>query len=322
MKVLVVGGAGYIGSHTVYELIRASYEVVVFDNLSTGYKTFVHPDAKFYKGDVRKYKDLEKVFLAEKNIDAVMHFAAKIVVPESVKDPLSYYSNNVEGVRTLLEAVRDFKVKYFVFSSSAATYGEPKNPECKETDDTIPINPYGETKLACEKLIKWSAAAYNFNYICFRYFNVAGADKSLKIGLYKDQITHLIPLAVQAALGVKDKLLIFGTDYPTKDGTCIRDYIHVTDLAVAHVKAISYLEKNKKSEIINLGSGTGYSVLEVASAVNNIIPIKIENAPRRDGDPAILIANIDKAKLLLNFKPTLFLKDMIQSDIDFRKLHK
>ncbi|MDR2822081.1 MAG: UDP-glucose 4-epimerase GalE [Acholeplasmatales bacterium] len=322
MKVLVVGGAGYIGSHTVYELIRAGHECIVFDNLSTGYKDFVHPNAKFYFGDVRNYKDLENVLKKEENISCVMHFAAKIIVPESVSIPLEYYSNNVEGVRVLLEIVRDFKIKHFVFSSTAAVYGEPETGICLEDNILNPINPYGETKLACEKMIKWASEAYNFTYIIFRYFNVAGADSSLKIGLFKDQITHLIPIAVQAAIGIREELLIYGNDYPTKDGTCIRDYIHVSDLAKAHVSAAIYLEEKNKSETMNLGSSNGYSVLEVADTVNNISSIKYRFTSRRAGDPAILMADSSKARRLLNFKPLFSLEDMIKSDIAFRRNYK
>lgn len=320
MRVLVVGGAGYIGSHTVYELIKDGHEVVVLDNLSSGYQDLVHPEAIFYFGDIRKKEEVSAVFTKEK-IDVVMHFAAKIVVPESVKEPLDYYYNNVEGVRILLEVMNSYKVKKIVFSSTAAVYGEASGV-CYEDSPTKPINPYGETKLACEQMIKWTASAYGFSYVIFRYFNVAGADDSLKIGLKKDQLTHLIPLAIQAVLGIRDQLTIFGDDYPTQDGTCVRDYIHVSDLAYAHVLGAKHLLDGGKSEIMNLGSNDGFSVLEVAKTVNEIVPLKYGFGPRRDGDPAALVASNEKAKNLLNWKPKRTLKDMIISDLNYRKTLK
>jgi UDP-glucose 4-epimerase len=317
MRVLVVGGAGYIGSHTVYELIKDGQEVIILDNLSSGYMELVHPKAKFYRGDIRVKSDVESVFKQEK-IDVVMHFAAKIVVPESVKEPLEYYYNNVEGVRVLLETMKDFNVKKLVFSSTAAVYGEASGV-CHEDMITKPINPYGETKLACEKMIQWVANAHDFNYVIFRYFNVAGADASLKIGLMKDQLTHLIPVAIQGIIGLRDHLTIYGNDYPTKDGTCIRDYIHVSDLAYAHVLGAHYLKNGGKSETMNLGSNSGYTVLEVAEAVNQIAPLKVVIGGRRDGDPAELIASNDKAKKILKWIPKFNLEDIVRSDYNYRK---
>jgi UDP-glucose 4-epimerase len=317
MRVLVVGGAGYIGSHTVYELIKNHQEVIILDNLSSGYMELVHPEAKFYQGDIRLKADVVNVFKKEK-IDVVMHFAAKIIVPESVQIPLEYYYNNVEGVRVLLEVMNEFNVKKFVFSSTAAVYGEASGV-CQEDMVTKPINPYGETKLACEKMISWVANAHDFKYVVFRYFNVAGADKSLKIGLMKDQLTHLIPVAIQGIIGIRDHLTIYGNDYPTKDGTCIRDYIHVSDLAYAHVLGAHYLFDGGKSETINLGSSTGYTVLEVAQAVNDIAPLKVVIGPRRDGDPAELIASNEKARRILKWVPKYSLKDIVLSDYNYRK---
>ncbi|HBG33043.1 MAG TPA: UDP-glucose 4-epimerase GalE [Acholeplasmataceae bacterium] len=317
MRVLVVGGAGYIGSHTVYELIKDHQEVIILDNLSSGYMELVHPEAKFYQGDIRLKADVVNVFKKEK-IDVVMHFAAKIIVPESVQIPLEYYYNNVEGVRVLLEVMNEFNVKKFVFSSTAAVYGEASGV-CQEDMVTKPINPYGETKLACEKMISWVANAHDFKYVVFRYFNVAGADKSLKIGLMKDQLTHLIPVAIQGIIGIRDHLTIYGNDYPTKDGTCIRDYIHVSDLAYAHVLGAHYLFDGGKSETINLGSSTGYTVLEVAQAVNEIAPLKVVIGPRRDGDPAELIASNEKARRILKWVPKYSLKDIVLSDYNYRK---
>jgi len=317
MKVLVVGGAGYIGSHTVYELLRANHEVAVLDNLSTGHRSFVPKEAKFYKGDITKKEDVEKVFKNEK-IDAVMHFAAKIVVPESVVKPLSYYYNNVEGVRVLLECVVEHGVKRFVFSSTAAVYGDAKGV-CHEDDVLAPINPYGETKLAVEKMIKWTANAYDLSYVVFRYFNVAGADKTLEIGYKNNKATHLIPIANEAALGIRDQLNIYGNDYDTEDGTCIRDYVHVTDLAQAHVLGVEYLEKGGASKAMNLGSNKGFSVLEVVKTLEKITPVKYAYAPRRDGDPALLVASNDQAKKILGWEPELTLEDMIVSDLNYHK---
>jgi len=323
MKVLVVGGAGYIGSHTTYELIRAGHEVVVFDNLSTGTRSSVHPQAKFELGDIRCKGDITRVLEAEarsgKPIDVAMHFAAKLIVPESLSQPLAYYKNNVEGLRTMLEALVECGVKNVVFSSTAAVYGEPKSPECREDDPTEPINPYGETKLACEKMIKWVAAAHGLSYCILRYFNVAGADDSLEIGLDKDQLTHLIPLVMQTALGLRDRLSIFGSDYDTPDGTCIRDYIHVTDLAQAHILGASYIMENNCSLLANLGSGTGFSVKQVVDAALELFDVPYEYTARRAGDPAKLIANIDRARAVLGWEPQRDLTCILKSDYNFRR---
>jgi UDP-glucose 4-epimerase len=319
MKILVVGGAGYIGSHTVYELVAQGQEVIVFDNLSTGYRQFVPQGVTFYQGDIRHYDELADCVTQAGTIDCVMHFAAKIVVPESVEKPLEYYSNNVEGVRVLLEIIRDFKIPHLIFSSSAATYGENKTGVFKEKDALRPISPYGETKVIDERMIAWASQAYGFSYLCFRYFNVAGAHPSLEIGLKKDQITHLIPLCIKAGLGQIPSLQIFGNDYPTPDGTCIRDYIHVCDLAKAHILGIKYLASGKSSTIFNLGSGKGYSVQEVISLAQSIIPFTAVLAPRRAGDPAKLIAQTVRARKELKFKPQYSLEAMIKSDLAFRQ---
>jgi UDP-glucose 4-epimerase len=322
MKVLVAGGAGYIGSHAVYELVRAGHEVAVLDNLSTGRRQDVHPDATFYWGDIRRGDDLERAFVAEaaagKPVDVAMHFAAKLIVPESVSEPLAYYENNVEGLRTMLEAMVKCGVKNIVFSSTAAVYGELESGICHEDDITVPINPYGETKLACEQMIKWTAAAYDMNYCILRYFNVAGADSTLEIGLAKDTLTHLVPLVMQAALGQREKLSIFGADYDTPDGTCVRDYIHVTDLALAHILGAQYLLDNNKSIIANLGSGTGYSVKEVVDEALKLFDFAYEYAPRRAGDPARLTADTARANTVLGWQPKLGLVDILRSDYEFR----
>ncbi|MCL2807764.1 MAG: UDP-glucose 4-epimerase GalE [Coriobacteriia bacterium] len=322
MKVFVAGGAGYIGSHTVYELIRAGHEVVVYDNLSTGCRDAVHPGARFYEGDILDKDRIVQVLQtesAEGAVDVAMHFAAKLIVPESVSMPLAYYHNNVEGLRQMLLGLMESEVTSIVFSSTAAVYGEPQKGECLEDDYTLPINPYGETKLAAERMIKWASEAHGLNYCIFRYFNVAGADSTLEIGLNKDQLTHLVPLIMQAALGQIEKLSIFGSDYDTFDGTCVRDYIHVTDLAKAHVKGAEYLCKQNSSLLVNLGSGEGYSVKEVVDAASKLLPLAYEFVPRRPGDPAKLYANITKAREQLGWQPELGLNDILQSDLDYRR---
>ncbi len=322
MKVLVIGGAGYIGSHAVYELIRSGHEVVVMDNLSTGYKEFVHKEARFYLGDITKKEDLVRVFKEEcekKPFDVVMHFAAKLIVPESVSKPLEYYHNNVEGVRLMLEVMSEFNIKNVVFSSTAAVYGDTTKDVCEEEDRCEPINPYGASKYASENMIRWVCNAYDMNYCIFRYFNVAGADSSLEIGLKKDVLTHLIPVAIQAGLKIRDHMDIFGDDYNTKDGTCIRDYIHVSDLAYAHVLGAEYLVKNHKSLLVNLGSNEGYSVKEVVDVVSKYLPVEYKIVGRREGDPAKLIASNKKAKELLGWTPKYKLEDMVKSDLEFRK---
>lgn len=319
MKVLVIGGAGYIGSHAVYELIRDNNEVIVMDNLSTGKEEMIHKSAKFYLGDITKKEDLDKVFSSEKNIDVVMHFAAKLIVPESVSMPLEYYYNNVEGVRLMLDAMIRHGVKNVVFSSTAAVYGEPIKPICEEDDYTLPINPYGASKLATESLIKWVCNAYKMNYCIFRYFNVAGADESLEIGLDKDNLTHLVPIVTQTILGKRDKMKVFGDDYDTPDGTCIRDYIHVSDLALAHILGAKYILDNNESILVNLGSNNGYSVKEVIDAASKYGKVNYEIVERREGDPAKLIASNSKAKDILGWIPKYSLDDMIRTDLEFRR---
>lgn len=322
MKVCVIGGAGYIGSHTVYELIDDHHEVVVIDNLSTGKREAVHKEARFYEGDITVFEDLDAIFekeCAEKPFDAVMHFAAKIVVPESVEQPLMYYHNNVEGVRVMLDVMVKHGIKNVIFSSTAAVYGQPATGICKEDDETNPINPYGETKLASEKMIKWVCEAYDMNYCIFRYFNVAGAHESLEIGLDRDNLTHIIPITVQTALGIRVSMKIFGDDYETEDGTCVRDYIHVSDLAYAHVLGMKYIVENNKSGTFNLGSSKGYSVKEVVDEVSKFAPINYSMDDRRPGDPAKLIACADRAKEILGFETKRGLETIIATDINYRK---
>lgn len=305
MNVLVLGGAGYIGSHTVYELIDNGHNVSIIDNLETGYKQAVHPKAKFYEGDLRNKDFLNSVFKELSNIDCVIHFAANSLVGESMENPLKYYDNNLLGTKVLLEVMLENKVKNIVFSSTAATYGEPENIPILETDNTNPTNTYGETKLAMEKMFKWVSKAHDLKYVSLRYFNACGAIQGANIGEAHNPETHLIPIILQVANGTRDKISIFGDDYPTKDGTCIRDYIHVTDLAQAHILAMEYLLRGGESDIFNLGNGFGFTVKEVIQTTEKVIGKKINSviANRRAGDPAVLVASSDKAKNVLGWKP-------------------
>lgn len=304
MKVLICGGAGYIGSHTVYELIDRGHEVVVFDSLVKGHRAAVHKKAKLYVGDLRDRDAIDTVF-AENKIDAVIDFAAFSLVGESCSQPLAYFDNNVYGTLRLLEAMNRAGVKKIVFSSTAATYGEPKNIPITETDPTEPINPYGETKLTVEKLLKWSDEAYGLKYVVLRYFNAAGAHISGEIGEDHSPESHLIPIILQAAAGARDHISVFGEDYPTADGTCVRDYIHVTDLADAHIKALEKLEADNASATYNLGNGKGFSVKEVIETAKKVSgrDIKVLMEDRRAGDPPTLIASSQKAIEELKWTP-------------------
>jgi UDP-glucose 4-epimerase len=303
MSILVVGGAGYIGSHTVKYLQDMGEEVIVVDNLQKGHRESINVKY-FYQTDIRDKSNLVKVFELH-TIDAVVHFAASSLVGESMDKPLDYYDNNVYGMKCLLEVMKDYHVKKIVFSSSAATYGEPNLIPILETNNTSPTNTYGETKLAMEKMMKWVDKAYGIKYVSLRYFNAAGAHPLGNIGEDHTPETHLIPLILQVPLGKRDKIYIFGDDYDTKDGTCIRDYIHVLDLASAHYLSVKYLRENNESNIFNLGSGEGYSVKEIIDVArkvtNHLIPAEIKE--RRPGDPAILIASSDKARKLLGWQP-------------------
>ena len=315
MRLLVLGGAGYIGSHTAVELLDRGHEVVIADNLITGYKQAVPKEAVFYQGDIRDYNFLNNLFKKEK-IDAVIHFAAFSLVGESVTNPLKYYENNLYGTKVLLQAMIDNNVDKIVFSSTAATYGEPENIPILESDRTCPTNPYGETKLAMEKMMKWSANAYQLRYVSLRYFNACGAHKSGKLGEAHNPESHLIPLVLQVPNGKRESVSIYGTDYDTPDGTCIRDYIHVTDLAKAHILAVEYLMKGGESNVFNLGNGVGYSVREVIETARKVTghPIPAVEIPRRAGDPARLVASGEKAKTVLGWEPKITsLEDIIRS---------
>ncbi|WP_138420603.1 UDP-glucose 4-epimerase GalE [Aquibacillus sediminis] len=303
MTILVTGGAGYIGSHTVLYLQEQGEKVVVLDSLQKGHKQAV-VDVPFYQGELHDNAVLDRIFVDNK-IDAVIHFAADSLVGESVKDPLKYYDNNVIGTHHLVKKMIEYDVKTIVFSSTAATYGEPDSIPIQESDTTVPTNPYGETKLAIEKLLKWSDQAYGLKSVCLRYFNAAGADPEGRIGEDHTPETHLIPIVLQVALGQRDNVKMFGDDYPTEDGTCVRDYIHVMDLAQAHYLAVKKLKSTKQSAIYNLGNGQGFSVKQVIDTCRNVTEhdIPAEVAPRRAGDPAILIASSEKAKTELEWTP-------------------
>lgn len=323
MKVLVLGGAGYIGSHTVKALCEENIDVVVADNLVTGHIEAVDSRAKFYKGDIRDINFLDDLFSKEK-IDAVIHFAAYSLVGESVTDPLKYYDNNLCGTKVLLESMVKNNVDKIVFSSTAATYGEPENIPILESDRTEPTNPYGETKLSMEKMFKWTANAHGLRFVSLRYFNACGADESGKIGEAHNPETHLIPIILQVPNGQREFVSIFGNDYPTKDGTCIRDYIHVTDLAQAHILAVKYLMNGGNSDIFNLGNGVGFSVREVIETARKVTghPIPVKDVERRAGDPAQLIASSEKAKKVLDWKPEHdSLEEIIASAWNWHKNH-
>lgn len=323
MSILVLGGAGYIGSHTAYEIIENGGEVVVADNLQTGHEQALHPKAKFYKGDIRDKEFLDKLFEREK-IDYVIHFAADALVGESMENPLKYYDNNLYGTMVLLKSMIEHDVKKIVFSSTCATYGQPEIVPITENEKQSPTNAYGETKLAMEKMMKWTDYAHGLKYVALRYFNAAGAHKSGKIGEDHAIETHLIPLIMQVPNGQRKEIKIFGDDYPTKDGTCIRDYIHVTDLAKAHILAMEYLSKGGRSEAFNLGTENGYSVKEVIEMSGKVTkhPIPSVIVQRREGDPAELISASEKAMKILGWKPECSdLEEIITTAWNWHKNH-
>ncbi|MGL4897171.1 MAG: UDP-glucose 4-epimerase GalE [Cetobacterium sp.] len=303
-NILVTGGAGYIGSHAVVELLDSGYNVIVLDNLENGYIELVDKRAKFYQGDIRDINSFENIF-EENKIDAVMNFAGYIKVGESVFEPNKYYLNNTYGVMNVVEVMRKYNVKNIIFSSTAAVYGEVKCDGLVYEDyPTAPINPYGASKLMAERVIIDAAKAYGINYSIIRYFNVGGAHEKYHIGQKGDGVTALIPIILQAAKGEREKLSIYGDDYPTKDGTGIRDYIHVVDLVRAHIAALPALDKNI-SGIYNLGNGNGFSVLEMLNAAKKVtnVDIKSEVVEKREGDPASVVAASEKARDVLGWKP-------------------
>jgi UDP-glucose 4-epimerase len=314
MSVLVTGGAGYIGSHMVLALLDAGEDVVVLDNLSTGFRRAVPASAEFVAGDAGDRDLLLRLFLTHR-IDAVIHFAGSIIVPESIAAPLRYYGNNTCVSRTLIAASVEAKIPHFIFSSSAAVYGMPEKNPVAEDARLTPISPYGTSKLMTELMLRDTAAAHDLRYVALRYFNVAGADPQGRSGQSTARATHLVKVACETALGERPYLEVFGTDYPTPDGTCIRDYIHVSDLARAHLDALRYLRGGGKSQVLNCGYGTGFSVLEVIASVKLVsqrdFPVRV--GPRRAGDPAALVAQAKRIGEVLGWKPKLDGLDTIVS---------
>lgn len=321
MAILVCGGAGYVGSHCLEGLRQAGFDCIVVDNLTRGHRAAVG-DTPLYVGDISDPAFMDQVF-AEHSMEAVLHFAAASQVGESMKDPLLYYENNLCATVALLRAMERHDVKKIVFSSSAAVYGEPEITPIVEDSPKSPTNTYGETKLAMERLMHWCHTAYGLEYVSLRYFNAAGASPGGLIGEDHTPETHLIPLVLQAAQGKRESVSIFGTDYPTPDGTCIRDYIHVRDLAEAHLLALKHLEETGESGIFNLGSGDGYSVKEIIDTARRItgkeIPAVVE--PRRAGDPSVLIASNHKAAEVLGWKPQRGLEEIISDAWTWHSTH-
>jgi UDP-glucose 4-epimerase len=306
MTILVTGGAGYIGSQMAYQLADAGERVVVLDNLSSGFDWAIPRGVPTVVGDAGDARLLETI-IAEHRVSAIMHFAASVVVPESVTDPLRYYRNNTVNSRNLIEAAVRGGIEHFIFSSTAAVYGEPAEIPIGEDAPTQPMSPYGSSKLMVEIMLRDAARAHGFRYMILRYFNVAGADPQLRTGQSTRGSTHLIKVAAETAFGLRPKLEVFGTDYPTPDGTCIRDYIHVGDLATAHSDALRYLRRGGESLTLNCGYGRGFSVLEVIEAVKRAagVDFRVEFAGRRAGDPARIVAAGDRARALLGWQPQL-----------------
>nr|CAD6597062.1 UDP-glucose 4-epimerase GalE [Rhizobium sp. Khangiran2] len=312
-KVLVVGGAGYIGSHTCLVLAERGYQPIVFDNLSNGHSEFVRW-GPLEEGDIRDRKRLDEVFATHRP-DAVLHFAALIEVGESVKDPVAFYENNVVGALTLLSAAMSAGVDAFVFSSTCATYGLPDQVPMDETHRQVPINPYGRTKWIVEQALKDFGTYKGLRSVMLRYFNAAGADPEGRIGEWHSPETHAIPLAIEAALGRRDGFKVFGSDYDTRDGTCVRDYIHVLDLADAHVRAVDYLLEGGETVELNLGTGTGTTVKELLAAISVVSgrPFPVEYVGRRDGDSTSLVADNARAREVLGWQPRFSLEEIIRS---------
>lgn len=304
MTILVTGGAGYIGSHMVHALVDAGERVVVLDNLTTGFDWAVAPGVPLVVGDTGDQAQVAAL-MAEHRVDAVIHFAASIVVPDSVADPLGYYRNNTANSRSLIESAVKHGVRHFIFSSTAAVYGNPQRIPVREDDPTVPTSPYGSSKLMTEVMLRDSGAAYGLRHVILRYFNVAGADPLGRAGQSTKGATHLIKVALEAALGRRPKVDVFGTDYPTPDGTCIRDYIHVADLVAAHSDALAYLRGGGSSTTLNCGYGRGFSVLDVIETVKRVsgVDFTVEFAGRRAGDPAQIVAACDRARSTLGWQP-------------------
>jgi UDP-glucose 4-epimerase len=307
MSVLVTGGAGYIGSHTAYELADRGETVVVLDNLSTGFRAAIPPGASFVQGDVGDGALVRRIIAAH-GVQAVIHFAGSIVVPESVSDPIGYYRNNTVNSLNLIDAAVEAGVGHFIFSSTAAVYGDPDKVPVREDAPLQPLSPYGRSKLMTEWMLHDVAAAHpSLSFVALRYFNVAGADPALRTGQSTANATHLIKVAVQAATGRREGMQVFGTDYPTPDGTCIRDYIHVSDLASAHVEMLNYLRGGGRSTVANCGYGHGFSVLDVIDTVKRVsgVDFPVALAPRRAGDPSQIVACSDRLQSLAGWRPRL-----------------
>jgi UDP-glucose 4-epimerase len=304
MTILVTGGAGYIGSHMVHALVDAGERVVVLDNLSTGFDWAVARNATLVVGETGD-EALVAALIAQHRIEAIIHFAASIVVPDSVADPLGYYRNNTANSRTLMECAAKGGVQRFIFSSTAAVYGNPDRVPVGEDDPVKPMSPYGSSKLMTEIMLRDAGAAHGLAHVILRYFNVAGADPELRTGQSTSGATHLIKVAVETALGKRAKMQVFGTDYPTHDGTCIRDYIHVADLVRAHSAALAYLRDGGASTTLNCGYGRGFSVLDVIDTVKRVsgVDFPVEMAPRRPGDPAQIVAGSDRVRAALGWRP-------------------
>lgn len=321
--ILIVGGAGYIGSHINKELTKQGYKTVIFDNLSSGRRELVKW-GEFFEGDLGNIEDIREVF-KKYPIEAVLHFAAFKAVGESVVNPQKYYKNNVANTLNLFQVMMENKVNKFIFSSSAAVFGNPQYNPIDEKHPQSPINPYGETKLIVEHIMRDYSKTYDFKYIALRYFNACGADLDGELGEWQGSSSNLIPLVLDAAIGAREDIKIFGTDYPTPDGTCIRDYIHVTDLAEAHVLALKYLMDGNESNVFNLGNGKGFSVKEVVDMAKKVtgVDFKVTNVERRAGDPPELIADSKKAKEILKWEPKYFdLETIISSAWNWHKQFK
>lgn len=320
MTVLVTGGAGYIGSHMVWRLLDAGEDVVVMDRLSTGFRWAVPPAARFYLGDIADEALLQKIF-AENDIDAIIHFAGSAVVPMSIEDPLAYYENNTGKTRILMSAAVRAGIRHFVFSSTAAVYGpQPTDKPVAEGAPLLPESPYGQSKLMSELMLRDAAAAYDFRYVALRYFNVAGADPKGRAGQSTEGATHLIKVACEAALGHRHQVDIYGTDYPTHDGTGVRDYIHVSDLADAHLMALRHLRSGGRPLVANCGYGLGYSVLDVLNMVMRVHgrAFRIHMAPRRPGDTASVVADATLAHRELGWAPKYnCLETIVRSSLDW-----
>jgi UDP-glucose 4-epimerase len=304
MSILVTGGAGYIGSHMVHALVESGERVVVLDNLSTGFKWAIPKGVELVVCETGDDALVTRL-IAEREVSAIIHFAASIVVPDSVADPLGYYRNNTVNSRALIECAVRGSVKQFIFSSTAAVYGNPAKVPISEDDALAPMSPYGSSKLMTEIMLRDAGTAHGLDYVILRYFNVAGADPSLRTGQSTKGATHLIKVAVETALGKRAKMKVFGTDYPTPDGTCIRDYIHVADLVGAHADALAYLRAGGRSATLNCGYGHGFSVLEVIDMVKRMsgVDFRVDRAGPRPGDPARIVAQCDRARELLGWKP-------------------